>query len=131
MRNFSLSINRYKKPFSFEKLRKPRTNEQYGGGGIDPPPIRRTLGIGGHLVVRELFHYGIIQNPLAIPHAYAPIERVQRFFQSIGVEVHTSEDIYQLLCEHVGEAKATFSGDYDIPLRIIAADDDLQQKLFR
>lgn len=126
-----LSINAYREPFSLNKLRTPRVNEQYQGGGIDPPPINRTLSIGVHLVVRELLHHGIIANPLAVPHAYAPIERIGDFFRSFGAPIETSQDIHGLLVSHLTGEGAIFGGDYDIPLRIVAADEGLQRELFR
>lgn len=44
--------------------------------------------------------------------------------------VERSRDIHQLLTEHLGAAGATFGGDYDIPLRLVAADAALQARLF-
>ena len=52
--------------------------------------------------MRELLHYGVIDNPFAVPHAYAPIARVKEFFLAFRVCVYTSEDIHQLLKEHLG-----------------------------
>ncbi|WP_295612794.1 hypothetical protein [uncultured Lamprocystis sp.] len=130
-----LSINRCSKSFSLDKLRTPRTNEQYRGGGFDPPPINRTLSIGSHLVVRELLHHGLIAAPgalpHAIPHAYAPIERIKTLFRCFDVVIETSQDIHKRLVDTLGAEGATFNGDYDIPLRIVAADEGLQQRLFR
>lgn len=80
--------------------------------------------------MRELLHHGVIHTPLAIPHAYAPIERIKILFGSFDHQICTSEDIYKLLREHLGAERATFGDFYDIPLRIIAENDDLQSKLF-
>ncbi|EJM18904.1 hypothetical protein PMI21_01875 [Pseudomonas sp. GM18] len=124
------SVDKYTEPFSLEQLKTPRANALYQGGGIDAPPINRTLKIGAHLVMRELLHHGVIHTPLAIPHAYAPIERIKTLFGSFDHEICTSEDIYKLLREHLGAERATFGDFYDIPLRIIAENDDLQSKLF-
>ncbi|MBK5303805.1 MULTISPECIES: sacsin N-terminal ATP-binding-like domain-containing protein [Gammaproteobacteria] len=124
------SVDKYTKPFSLEQLRTPRANALYQGGGIDAPPINRTLKVGAHLVMRELLHHGVIHTPLAIPHAYAPIERIKILFGSFDHQICTSEDIYKLLREHLGAERATFGDFYDIPLRIIAENDDLQSKLF-
>jgi hypothetical protein len=124
------SVDKYTKPFSLELLRTPKTNPIHQGGGIDAPPINRTLKLGAHLVVRELLHHRVIRNPVAIPHAYAPIERIRNLFASFGHQIASSEEIYKLLQEHLGVERATFDSAYDIPLRIVAGDGDLQSQLF-
>lgn len=124
------SVDKYAKPFSLEQLQTPRTNAIHQGGGIDAPPINRTLKLGAHLVVRELLHHKVIRNPVAIPHAFAPIERTRNLFESFGHQIVSSEEIYKLLREHLGVERATFDNSYDIPLRIVAGDGDLQSQLF-
>ena len=124
-----LSIARFQEQFTLDAILAPRTNPHFQGGGIDAPPLTRTLKVGSHLVIRELLYHGVLQNPLAVPHAYAPISRVQEFFGTFGVPIETSEEIHQLLTEHLGEDRVTFGGDYDVPLRIISADDSLRRQL--
>ena len=124
-----LSIARFQEQFTLDAILAPRTNPHFQGGGIDAPPLTRTLKVGSHLVIRELLYHGVLQNPLAVPHAYAPISRVQEFFGTFGVSIETSEEIHQLLTEHLGEDRVTFGGDYDVPLRIISADDSLRRQL--
>lgn len=126
-----LSIDRFAEPFLFQDVLTPRANHHYQGGGIDTPALNRTLKLGGHLVVRELLRHGIISSQLAIPHAYAPIDRIQRLFDQFNIPIDSSQKIYELLCKHLGEAQATFNGYYDIPLRIVAGDQELQNSLFR
>ena len=109
----------------------PRSNPHLQGGGVDAPPLARTLKVGSHLVVRELLHQGVIENPLAIPLAYAPIEHIRNFFGTFDETVSTSEQIHQLLERHLGKDGAAFSGDYDIPLRIISSDNSLRRQLLR
>ncbi len=128
-----LSIDRFAESFLLEEVLTPRANQHYQGGGIDAPPLIRTLRLGGHLVIRELLRHGVIRNPFAVSHAYSPIERTQRLFASFNPPpiTTTAREIYALLCEHLGETGATFNGAYDIPLRIVAGDQELQQSLFR
>ena len=125
-----LSIDRFEEPFTLNTILAPRSNPQFQGGGIDAPPLTRTLKVGSHLVVRELLHHGVIKNPLAVPHAYAPIARVKDFFNAFRADVITSEDIHQVLKDHLGEDRATFGGDYDIPLRILSSNHWLSHQLF-
>ncbi len=117
------SIDQITEPFTQNKILAPLTNPQLQGSGIDAPPLTRTLKVGFHLIVRELLHHGVIKNPLAIPHAYAPITRVKNFFSKFHVHVDTSEGIHRVLKERLGEEEATFGGDYDIPLRIRSRND--------
>ncbi len=126
-----LSIDRFAESFLLEEVLTPRANQHYQGGGIDAPPLIGTLRLGGHLVVRELLRHGVIRNPLAVSHAYSPIERIQRLFASFNASITNAREIYALLCEHLDETGATFNGAYDIPLRIVAGDQELQQSLFR
>ena len=123
------SINQYTERFTLDAVLSPRSNPHLQGGGVDAPPLARTLKVGSHLVVRELLHQGVIENPLAVPLAYAPIERIGNFFGAFGETVSTSEQIHQLLERHLGKDGATFSGDYDIPLRIISSDNSLRRQL--
>lgn len=125
-----LSIDRFNEPFCLDGLLTPKANSHFQGGGIDVPPLNRTLKVGAHLVVRELLHHGVISNPLAIPHAYAPIERVRRLFERFDEPVENSQDLYGLLKQHLEGGDATFGGAFDIPLRIVAADEGRQQQLF-
>ena len=124
-----LSLDGFREQFTLDRILAPRTDRDLQGGGIDPPPVTRTLKVGSHLVIRELLHHGVLQNPLAVPHAYAPTSRVQEFFGRFGVSIETSGEIYQLLAEHLGEDRATFRGDYDVPLRIISANDSLRREV--
>ena len=123
------SMDRFQENFALDTMLAPRSNPEFQGGGIEAPPLTRTLKLGSHLVVRELLHHRVLQSPLAVPHAYAPISRVQDFFRAFGVSVETSENIHQLLKGHLGEDRATFNGDYDIPLRIISAGGSLLDEL--
>ena len=124
-----LSMNRFDEPFARDEILAPRSNRHFQGGGIDPPPLTRTLKVGFPFVVRELLHDGVIENSFAVPHAYAPIECVKCFFRAFGCEVSTSEDIHEILNEHLGTERATFAGNYDIPLRIFSSDASLCEQL--
>ncbi len=128
--NLFLSIHRFTEPFTLDLLLAPKDNPHFQGGGIEPPPLTRTLRVGGPLVIRELLQRGVITNPLAVPHSYAPIQRIRDWFAEFGEVVERSKGIHDLLCKHLGEA-ATFNGAYDIPLRLVTGDEDLQRHLFR
>lgn len=102
-----LSVDRFPRPITLEDLLAPRDNPHFQGGGIETPPLTRTLRVGGPLVIRELLHHGVIRSPLAVPLAYVPIQRIRDWFARFGETVETSKDIHRLLCRHLGEAAAT------------------------
>jgi hypothetical protein len=81
-----LSIERFDEPFELSQLLAPRENPHFECGVTDAPPLTRTLKIGGPLVIRELLHHGVIskRTTLAIPHAYAPIQRVKDWLPGSG-----------------------------------------------
>jgi hypothetical protein len=118
-----LSIDRFPKDqvLDLDLLLTPKANNHFNGTDFDTPPLNRTLKIGANLVIRELLYHGVISNPMAIPHAYAPIERIRDFFGQFGVSISSSEDIHECLVKHLGKKRAMFNGDYDIPLRLVAA----------
>ena len=122
-----LSINQFMDSFSPDTILAPRVNPYFQGGGIDAPPLTRTLRVGFPFVVRELLHSGVIHNSHAVPHAYAPIERIRRFFRRFNEEIESSEEIHKILTKHLGKEKAKFNEDYDIPLRIISAPSNAPQ----
>jgi hypothetical protein len=131
-----LSADRLGGKFALNHLLAPRTNPSFQGGGPDAPTIVRTLGIGAHFVVRELFRQGIITEPYVHPHCYMPVLRVRRLFELLGCQFHEwerenwSEQIHGFLVDHLGKTKATFDEAFDIPFQIIARDADLQDELF-
>ena len=126
-----LSIERFEEPFSRDAILAPRSNPYFQGGSIDAPPLTRTLKVGFPFVVRELLFRKVIKNSHAVPHAYAPIERIRRFFSEYDEEIETSEDIYQSLTEHLDKEKAKFNGAYDIPLRIVSSNADLRAEILQ
>lgn len=125
-----LSIDRFDKPFALDTLLTPRSNLHYQGGGLDAPPLLGTFNKGAPLVIRELLHHQIIKNSHAARHAYAPITRTTDFLEGLGSDrIQSSQDIYKLLRAHLGDKKARFNGDFDIPIRLIAGNPDLQEEV--
>lgn len=96
-------------------------------------PINRTLRKGFSLVIRELLRMGVIDTKEAHTYAYMAAPRVQRILDKLSdtgwQEYETSHSIYQLLCNSLGEEKATFGGDFDIPLLVLASDKNLLNQI--
>ncbi len=100
-----------------------------GAGFGHISPINRTLRKGFSLVVRELLRTGVIDTKEAYAYAYMAAPRVQRILAQLSdtgwQSYETSQAIYQLLCNSLDEEKATFGGDFDIPLLVLASNKDL------
>ena len=104
-----------------------------GAGFGHISPINRTLRKGFSLVVRELLRANIINNKEAHAYAYMAAPRVQRILAQLSdtgwQSYETSHAIYQLLYNSLGEEKAIFGGDFDIPLLVLASKKDLLNKV--
>jgi hypothetical protein len=112
---------------SLDQFLKPMTDPALQGGGWGAPPIDRTMKMGVHLVCRELLRNKVIENPHAHRLAYMPAKRVIGLFEAIGIDLHqpSSEEIWKKLNEVLGSVDATFGGDFDIPLLVLAEDKKL------
>jgi len=118
----------------------PNTFSAFQGGGITAAPIARTLGMGVTFVLREMMRKDLFKrNQENIrPYCYVPLGRVRNLFSKMGCSdlengessLVKSELIYEFLCEHLGEDKASFDSFFDIPFQYVAEDLELQEKLF-
>ncbi|MEI7870226.1 MAG: hypothetical protein WCI11_20275 [Candidatus Methylumidiphilus sp.] len=107
----------------------PNADPVLQGSGIYAPPLNRTLRRGFNLVVRELLRQKILTNPDAAKYAYMPSKKLLRLLETLklvgswGKET-TSPAIHSALCKILGDERAIFGGDYDIPLQILAKNDN-------
>lgn len=126
------SIDR-RTPREMQSLLTPMADAALQGGGISAPAINRTLRMGQHLVIRELLRLGTLGSATAVPHAYMPSAAVREFVSELelGGDSNTSTGIYEALAGVVGTRTATFGGDFDIPLRVLARDRGLAWALLR
>lgn len=126
------SIDR-RDPTEMSMLLTPLADAALQGGGIVAPALNRTLRMGRHLVIREMLRLGAIRSPTAFPYAYMPSRAVSQFVTELGLgnDVDTSIGIYQALADAIGEDLATFEGDFDIPLRILASEKNEAWQLLR
>ena len=116
---------------SLDQFLKPMTDPALQGGGWGAPPINRTMKMGVHLVCRELLRNQVIDNPHAHRLAYMPAARVIRLFEAIGMDLHqpSSEAIWENLQEALDPNDATFGGDFDIPLLVLAEKTNLLREV--
>jgi hypothetical protein len=87
------------------------------------------LHIGQHLVIRELLRAGVLNSEVAKSMAFAPRYSVRKLLNEMGYsqfnEDSKSNDIYELLKRELKcSKKATFNGAYDIPLQLLATDEN-------
>jgi hypothetical protein len=132
-----LAVNQINGTFSLKQITATRASELFQGGGPDAPPISNVLGIGAWFIMRELVRKGIIKNKNAHRHCYVPMKRVRDLVERMGgpsLENFSREEqsirIYRFLADHLGEENATFNGAFDIPLQLIAQDDELWNEFF-
>ncbi len=50
-------------------------------------------------------------------------------WDATGIQIETSCDTHECLVKLLGDERAIFNGNYDIPLRIITVDEDLPVRL--
>ena len=125
------SINQMATINSLNGITNHQTNPFFQGGGPDAPPISRILGIGAWFILRELVRNGLITNEAAFPHCFVPFKRVRNLITALGgpqLENLTHEEqsitIHKFLQEHLQD-HATFDQSFDIPLQLIAKDQNL------
>ncbi|MEH6433836.1 sacsin N-terminal ATP-binding-like domain-containing protein [Massilia sp. DD77] len=106
----------------------PAADASLSGSGFDAPTLHRTLRIGHNLVIRELLRAGVLHSEVAQSKAFMPGSSVLEFLAELGhPDLCTSEDIHQVLLEELGSPeRASFGGDYDIPLVLLAQNPALQ-----
>lgn len=131
-----LNVNRMPRSFGLDAILNPRTYPDYSGGGPEPPPVSRTLGIGASFVLRELVRFGLIAQPLAHRHCYVPAQRVRSLLVALGsTDMITasredySSTIHRFLVKYLDLERATFGLGFDLPLLALAEDDELQRRL--
>lgn len=117
---------------NLNQITNPLTNPFFQGGGPDAPPISRILGIGAWFMLRELVRNGLITNQAAYRHCFFPCERVCNLIAKLGapqlINLNHEEKsiiIHKFLEEHLGQERATFDQSFDIPLQLIAENNEL------
>lgn len=134
-----LGLENDQNQFDLEIVLKPLTDSDQQGGGISAPPLVKTLGIGANFVIRELIRHGVINSQHLHSHAFVPYQGVRKLLTEMGCQQIRDEDglpryklspqIFDFLNQQMDKKKVTFCGDYDIPLRIVSKNKELQNDL--
>jgi hypothetical protein len=118
-------------PFGFglRDITCPRNSSHFRGAGpaFSAPPLRQVLGMGACFVMRELARREIIQNRQAFRFCFVPHHRTCVLLSGLGCSGLRgakdrglqSQRIFEFLCEHLGEERATFDGSFDIPFLML------------
>ena len=132
-----LAIDRIEEPFSLTHILNSKSSHLFQGGGFDAPPLSRQLGLGACFVVRELVRLRVLKSQFAHVHSFVPTRRVRNLFSQLGCsdleQDHHRWEVSSLICQFVGDAigedRACFGNDFDIPFQFIAEDSKLQETL--
>jgi hypothetical protein len=133
-----LQLERKSRRFDLEQVQVTAGDEDQSGGGILAAALPRTLGKGANFVVRELIRLGVSDGPHLREHAFVPYSSVQVLLAEMGCQaalttepaLRKSPVIWDFVVRHIDDPeKATFCRDFDIPLRIVAGDWQLQRDL--
>jgi hypothetical protein len=110
----------------------PADDASLSGSGFDAPTLHRTLRVGHNLVVRELLRTGVLRSGTAQRMAYMPGRAVLDFLAALGYpDLQKSEEIHELLVKELGSVeRASFAGDFDIPLIMLALDPALRDEVW-
>lgn len=112
-----------------------RRDSAYDFTGIDAPSLIPTLGYGACFIVRELARQNTLTSSQTHRYCYVPQARLRNFLGRLGcsglddgITTERSASIYEFLNDLLGD-KASFGGDFDLPLQIIASGkDDLWER---
>ncbi|MGK5095556.1 hypothetical protein WDW89_26530 [Deltaproteobacteria bacterium TL4] len=131
-RDSFLEIEKNQMNFSINEITISRENPIQQRGGINAPPLTKTLGIGTNFIIRELLRNRVIVQPLAHRHCYVPVGRVRDIMRELGCDgldddrgekADRSQIIHKFLVGHLGENRAIFNHSFDLPLLAVADGD--------
>jgi len=110
----------------------PAADSSLSGSGFDAPTLHRTLHVGHNLVIRELLRTGVLSSDVAQSMAFMPGAAVLELLAELGHHgLERSEDIHKVLVEELGSAElASFGGDFDVPLILLATNPVLRDEVW-
>lgn len=129
-----LAMNQVTARFSLQDVLTPRTNRHLQGTGLDAPPLAPILGIGACVVTRELVRAAVIKNAAMHRFCYPPVQRLREFLSNkFGLrEIVEADAPHELISAEIYKFiernypnDPTFGGAFDIPLLLLAEDENL------
>ena len=122
------SIVRERGPISLNDVLRPSHSPVIGPLGLNAAPIDRSLGIGANWLIRELVRNEVYDPDDATtlaPYCWMPSRRVRELLERLGEHLsldankEESRAIYEFMVRSLGEERARFDGDFDLPLQLI------------
>ena len=126
-------------PDAFNQVFNPNSNPDLSGTGIVAPPLSGMLGMGTCQLLRELYRLGRLKNPHGYQYAFTPIRKVRRLCtQLFGTSeeyagARASITIFSKL-QDLGtgmKLDSTFKHCFDLPLQILAENENLRTEVLR
>ena len=96
--------------------------------GTVAAPIDSPIGFGINWMIRELVHHGFYDErdtEVLAPYCWSARARVRRLLDHLGsnlgndADMDASTRIWDFVRGHLGEERANFGGDFDLPLHLI------------
>ena len=118
------SVIRAEGPVSMDDILRPAYSPAFRPLGLEAAPLDSSLRIGVSWLLRELSRHGVYDASdaaLMAPYCWAPTQRVRRFLQELGADCNDSGSIHDFIKGHIGDERARFTGDFDLPLQLHAS----------
>ena len=103
------------------------------GARFDAPPAPLDMGL--HWVLRELVRLNIIRGDHLLPDCWVPSGRVLNFLERLGYEISArssnsekARSVFDFMAEKMNTNNPHLHYSFDIPLRHVASDEDLQRR---
>ena len=100
---------------------------------LDAAPLNKSLGIGMNWMIREMLRQGAYQkedSKFLAPYCWASSQRVRKLLNAVGANIGDWADrdaswvIHEFIVENLGDDRARFNGDFDLPLQLITMENN-------
>ena len=118
------SVIRTEGPVSMDDILRPAYSPAFRPLGLEAAPLDSSLRIGVSWLLRELSHHGVYDAgdaELMAPYCWAPTQGVQEYLQELGANCNDSRSIHDFVKAQIGDERARFAGDFDLPLQLRAS----------
>ena len=119
------SVVRNKGPVSVDDVLQPAYSPAFRELGLEAAPLDSSLRIGVSWLFRELSRHRVYDAgdaALMAPYCWAPTQRVREFLQELGAaDCNDSRSIHNFVKKQIGDERARFTGDFDLPLQLRAS----------
>ena len=112
---------------SLRELLHPAQSDVHMRLGTVAAPIDSPVGFGINWMIRELIRDGFYRADAEVlaPYCWSARARVRRLLDQLGANLGNDADmdastrVWDFVQKHLGEHRAYFSGDFDLPLHLI------------